>query len=232
MLLRTECAGLQGRMVLLAEDNLINQRVAKMMLSSLGMTVEVVSNGQEAVDAVKRRFGQHGDRQFDVLLMDMAMPVMGGVDATKVLIPSCFASWQSSALHLVCLSCVSGCSAVKIERISAMSQACPLTAASMPRLHICCMFCHPAASHWCSVSLLPCAPCFPATMWNLGYCITDFNGHVYTIAHVHGGGMLDAVLTLCGGCGFCCLSKGSALHKCKAFALHDNLFLNHNECLY
>lgn len=77
-------ACVQGRLVLLAEDNLINQRVAKMMLSSLGMTVEVVSNGQEAVDAVKRRTGRDGVRQFDVLLMDMAMPVMGGVDATKV----------------------------------------------------------------------------------------------------------------------------------------------------
>ena len=79
------CVGLcvQGRLVLLAEDNLINQRVAKMMLSSLGMTVEVASNGQEAVQAVKRRMGK-GVRQFDVLLMDMAMPVMGGVDATKV----------------------------------------------------------------------------------------------------------------------------------------------------
>lgn len=75
-------------MVLLAEDNLINQRVAKMMLSSLGMTVEVVSNGQEAVDAVKRRIGRDDLCQFDVLLMDMAMPVMGGVDATKVKILS------------------------------------------------------------------------------------------------------------------------------------------------
>lgn len=78
---------LQGRSVLLAEDNLINQRVAKMMLCSLGMTVQVACNGQEAVDAVRRnaeavRRGQ--DRGFDVLLMDMAMPVMGGVDATKV----------------------------------------------------------------------------------------------------------------------------------------------------
>lgn len=80
---RLGLSALQGRMVLLAEDNLINQRVAKMMLSSLGMTVEVVSNGQEAVDAVKHRVGQDGVRQFDVLLMDMAMPVMGGVDATK-----------------------------------------------------------------------------------------------------------------------------------------------------
>lgn len=75
---------MQGRSVLLAEDNLINQRVAKMMLCSLGMCCEVVSNGQEAVDAVQRRIGQEDIHQFDVLLMDMAMPVMGGVDATKV----------------------------------------------------------------------------------------------------------------------------------------------------
>ena len=75
---------MQGRSVLLAEDNLINQRVAKMMLCSLGMCCEVASNGREAVDAVLRRIGREDIRQFDVLLMDMAMPVMGGVDATKV----------------------------------------------------------------------------------------------------------------------------------------------------
>ncbi len=55
-------------------------------------------------------------------------------------------------------------------------------------------------------------------MWHLGYCATDFNGH---IVHVHGGGMHDAVPILCGGYGFCCLSNGSAMHKRKAFALHD-----------
>lgn len=55
-----------------------------MMLCSLGMCCEVASNGQEAVDAVLRRIGRDDVRQFDVLLMDMAMPVMGGVDATKV----------------------------------------------------------------------------------------------------------------------------------------------------
>lgn len=55
-----------------------------MMLCSLGMCCEVASNGQEAVAAVKRRIGREDLRQFDVLLMDMAMPVMGGVDATKV----------------------------------------------------------------------------------------------------------------------------------------------------
>ena len=70
---------LQGKRVLLAEDNLINQTVAKKMLSQMGMTVVIAANGSEAVDAV----AAPGAR-FDVVLMDMAMPVMGGVSATKV----------------------------------------------------------------------------------------------------------------------------------------------------
>jgi CheY-like chemotaxis protein len=72
---------LQGKRVLLAEDNLINQTVAKKMLTQLGMVAVVAANGAEAVDAVTSP-GSH----FDVVLMDMAMPVMGGVSATKVLV--------------------------------------------------------------------------------------------------------------------------------------------------
>ncbi len=72
----------QGRRVLLAEDNLINQTVAKKMLSQMGLLCVVAANGAEAVGAVAAP-GAH----FDVVLMDMAMPVMGGVCATKVLPP-------------------------------------------------------------------------------------------------------------------------------------------------
>jgi hypothetical protein len=70
--------------VLLAEDNLINQTVAKKMLTQLGMVAVVAANGAEAVDAVTQP-GSH----FDVVLMDMAMPVMGGVSATKVWLAVC-----------------------------------------------------------------------------------------------------------------------------------------------
>ncbi|KAK9831531.1 hypothetical protein WJX81_006368 [Elliptochloris bilobata] len=74
---------LQGRRVLLAEDNLINQTVAKKMLTSLGLQCEVAANGQEAVQRVAA--GAPDGRQFDVVLMDMSMPVMGGVEATQVI---------------------------------------------------------------------------------------------------------------------------------------------------
>ena len=68
--------------MLLAEDNLINQTVAKKMLGQMGMQCTVASNGAEAVDAL--RAAGAARQQFEVVLMDMAMPVMGGVDATKV----------------------------------------------------------------------------------------------------------------------------------------------------
>jgi CheY-like chemotaxis protein len=80
--------------VLLAEDNLINQTVARKMLSSLGMSVEVAVNGLEALNAVQRvapggggvtSDGSPGDAGFDIILMDMAMPVMGGVEATRAI---------------------------------------------------------------------------------------------------------------------------------------------------
>lgn len=73
---------LQGRRVLLAEDNLINQKVAQMMLTSLGMVVELASNGQEATEAILK--SESSGSQFHCVLMDMAMPVMGGVEATVV----------------------------------------------------------------------------------------------------------------------------------------------------
>ena len=74
---------MQKRRVLLAEDNLINQAVACKMLTSLGMTCEVASNGEEAVQAVKGSLEARG-AQFDIVLMDMSMPIMGGVEATQV----------------------------------------------------------------------------------------------------------------------------------------------------
>ncbi|ORY65919.1 histidine kinase [Pseudomassariella vexata] len=61
--------------ILLAEDNTVNQRLAVKILEKYHHVVTVVGNGLEAVEAVK-------DRKFDVILMDVQMPIMGGFEAT------------------------------------------------------------------------------------------------------------------------------------------------------
>ncbi|HIJ83506.1 MAG TPA: response regulator, partial [Magnetococcales bacterium] len=62
--------------VLLAEDHPINQQVAREMLKNMGLEVFVVGNGQAAVEAVRHE-------NFDLVLMDIQMPVMDGYDATR-----------------------------------------------------------------------------------------------------------------------------------------------------
>ena len=62
--------------VLLAEDNKINQKYAIALLQKAGHAVEVVDNGHQAVDAVRRN-------SYDVILMDVQMPELDGVGATK-----------------------------------------------------------------------------------------------------------------------------------------------------
>jgi signal transduction histidine kinase/CheY-like chemotaxis protein len=65
-----------GLKVLLAEDNLINQKLATHLLERAGHSVHAVSTGKDAVEAVV-----HGD--FDVVLMDVQMPEMDGYEATR-----------------------------------------------------------------------------------------------------------------------------------------------------
>jgi len=64
--------------VLLVEDNFVNQKVAVRFLERLGCTVEVASNGAEGVAACQQR-------QFDIVLMDLQMPVMDGMTATRMI---------------------------------------------------------------------------------------------------------------------------------------------------
>jgi len=66
-----------GGCVLIVEDNLMNQKVAKVVVKRCGMRSDVANNGREAIDALTR-----GGR-YDAILMDIQMPVMDGLDATR-----------------------------------------------------------------------------------------------------------------------------------------------------
>jgi CheY-like chemotaxis protein len=64
--------------ILLAEDNLVNQRVALGLLTRRGHTVDVANNGLEALAALRRA-------SYDLILMDIQMPEMGGIEATRLI---------------------------------------------------------------------------------------------------------------------------------------------------
>ena len=61
--------------VLVAEDNPINQKLIKIVLENLGLNVTLASDGQQALD-------ERMARQYDMIFMDIQMPVMGGVEST------------------------------------------------------------------------------------------------------------------------------------------------------
>ncbi len=65
---------MQGN-ILLAEDNLVNQEVAKAMLAKLGFKVDIANDGQQALDFINKQ-------RYDIILMDCQMPVMDGFEAT------------------------------------------------------------------------------------------------------------------------------------------------------
>lgn len=71
-----ELGNISGIKILLAEDNEINQDVICLLLQSSGLYVKVADNGQTAVDLAKTKV-------YDLILMDIQMPVLDGLQATK-----------------------------------------------------------------------------------------------------------------------------------------------------
>lgn len=76
-----ESTAFKGRRILLAEDNEVNAMIAEEILGEMGAEVEVVENGQKAVDYFK----SHPENYYDLILMDVQMPVMNGRDAAKTI---------------------------------------------------------------------------------------------------------------------------------------------------
>lgn len=69
-----------GKNILIVEDNLINQKVLINLLNLSGINISIANNGQEAVDLVKE-----SKVQFDLVLMDINMPIMDGYTATQMI---------------------------------------------------------------------------------------------------------------------------------------------------
>ena len=70
--------GSPSNLALVVEDSVVNQKLLTHLMTTLGFEVTLAENGEEAVD----KFGQQA---FDVILMDVQMPVMDGLTATRVI---------------------------------------------------------------------------------------------------------------------------------------------------
>ena len=76
--LKSDIAALEGSKILLVEDNKTNQEIIVGLLEYSGINIDIASNGQEAID-------MFNNKSYELILMDLQMPIMGGIEATKII---------------------------------------------------------------------------------------------------------------------------------------------------
>ena len=76
-----ETGSFQGKRILLAEDNELNREIAMELLGAYGFHIDIAENGAEALDKVS----SSRPRDYDLVLMDIQMPVMDGYEATRLI---------------------------------------------------------------------------------------------------------------------------------------------------
>ncbi|GAB4463639.1 MAG: hypothetical protein OHK0037_16550 [Elainellaceae cyanobacterium] len=131
----------EGLRILIAEDNLVNQKVLLRMLQQLGYGADVVANGAEAVEAVLRQ-------TYDVVLMDVQMPEVDGIMATQMLrdrlspeaLPYIVAVTANAMLgdREDCL--ISGMDdyiskPIRLDQLATLLKKCPRRAIAQPAFH-------------------------------------------------------------------------------------------------
>ncbi len=94
--------------ILIVDDVEINQELAKMIVVSKGFEVDIASNGEQAVDAVSRN-------EYDLVFMDIHMPVMDGIEATKAI--RSLPDKQKSSIAIVALTANVGLSQADYKEI-------------------------------------------------------------------------------------------------------------------
>ncbi|MBX3037271.1 MAG: GAF domain-containing protein [Anaerolineales bacterium] len=79
--------------ILLAEDNVVNQKLTLKLLEQMGYRADIASNGLETIQSIERQ-------TYDVILMDVQMPEMDGLEATRQIV----ARWQENRPHIIGLT--------------------------------------------------------------------------------------------------------------------------------
>jgi CheY-like chemotaxis protein len=70
----------KGARLLIVEDNIVNQKILLSILKQSGIEIDIAENGQEALDCLFKK-----NNEYDIVLMDISMPVMDGITVTKII---------------------------------------------------------------------------------------------------------------------------------------------------